>query len=96
LSNSSEVGQKNIRSIVEFKLSWLSVYLVETWETGLEILNWNESAISMSNSLCIEWLENKGSYKLSLILKSPVIIRTLLILASVFLRYFKAIWEESK
>jgi len=52
-----------MRSIVEFELSWLLAYLIKTWEVWLEILNWNKSAISVSNSLCIEWLGNKGSYK---------------------------------
>jgi len=85
-----------MRSIFEFELSWLSAYLIRTWEVRLEILNWNELAISASNLLYTEWLGNKGSHKLSLILKSPIIMRTLLILASVFLRYFKTIWEESK
>jgi len=93
LSNSFEVGQKNMRSIVEFESSWLLVYLIETWEVELEILKWSKLAISMSNSLCTEWLENKESHKLFLMLKSPIIMRILLILALVFLRYFKAVWK---
>ena len=96
LSNLFKVGQRNMRLIVEFELSWLLVYLIGTWEIWLEILNWNKLALSMSNLLCTEWLGNKESYKLSLMLKSPIIMRTLLILALVSLRYFKAIWEEFK
>jgi len=44
----------------------------------------------------MEWYRKFGSQLLYLILKSSVIIRTLLILTSVFLRYFKATWNESE
>ena len=47
-------------------------------------------------SLWVEWYGKFGSQKLSLILKFPVIMRTLLILTSVFLRYFKADWDKSE
>jgi len=96
LSNSSDVGCKNIRSIVKFESFWLLAYLIRTWEVELEIFRFSELAISMSNLLWTEWLGNKESYELSLMLKSPVIMRTLLILASVFLRYFKVVCEESE
>ena len=52
--------------------------------------------MSIRVSLWMEWCEELGSQLLSLILKSPVIIRILLILTSVSLRYFKAICDESK
>ena len=37
-----------------------------------------------------EWYGNKESYKLSLMLKLPVMMSMLLILTSISLRYFKA------
>ena len=43
-----------------------------------------------------EWKLKLGSQLQSLILKSPVIMRILLILTSVFLRYFKADCKESE
>ena len=57
---------------------------------------YNESAMSKSKFLWMEWCRWLESHKLSLILKSPVIIRMLLILASVSLRYFKAGWDKSE
>ena len=56
----------------------------------------NESAIIIRSSLNEEWYGKRGSYKLSLTLKSPVIKRTWLILTSVSLRYFKAEWDKSE
>jgi len=91
-----------MRLIIKFKSFWLSAYLIETWEVGLKIFNWNELAISTSNSLCTKWLGNKGSHKLFLILKSPIIMRILLILASVSLKLFEknlnvfTKWETKK
>ena len=77
--------------------SWLlSEYLVEKNSVGLERTNWNESAMSNRESLYEEWWGKYGSQKLSLMLKSPIMMRTLLILTSVFLRYFKANWNESE
>ena len=56
----------------------------------------SESAIIIKLSLIGEWNGKDESYKLSLILKSPIIMRTLSMLTSVFLKYFKAEWEESE
>ena len=50
----------------------------------------NKSAIKIKSSLIEEWKGEDGSHKLSLMLKSPVMIRTWFILTSVSLRYFKA------
>jgi len=74
----------------------LSEYLVGKNSVDLERTNWNESAMSNRKSLYEEWWGKYGSQKLSLILKSSIMMRTLLILTSVFLRYFKADWNESK
>ena len=46
-----ELDHKNIRSITEFELSLLSVYLVGTWWTGWENDKLKELAISKSKSL---------------------------------------------
>ena len=64
LSNSSEFGQRNMRSIIEFKLLGLSTYIVETWTIVLEIPKFKESAISISVSLWIKWLEKREFQKL--------------------------------
>ena len=63
---------------------------------GSDSSKWKESAMSIRVSLWMEWCEKLGSQLLSLILKSPVIIRILLILTSVSLRYFKVICDESE
>jgi len=44
----------------------------------------------------MEWYEKLESQKLSLMLKFSVIIKILLILASLFLRYFKAVCDKSE
>jgi len=49
-----------------------------------------ELAMMIRSLLIEEWCGNKGFHKLSLILKSPVMMSMLLTLASVSLRYFKA------
>ena len=74
----------------------MSENLVEKFSEGLEIAKEDESAISKRVSLWTEWNGKFVSYKLSLMLKSPVIIMILWMLVSVSLRYFKADWEESK
>ena len=56
----------------------------------------NESAIIINSSLIEEWKGKDRSHKLSLMLKSSVMIRTWFKLTSVSLRYFKAEWEESE
>ena len=65
-------------------------YLVGHGLVGIDKARLNESAIMMRSSLMEEWWGKDGSHKLSLILKSPVIRKTLSMLTSVFLRYFKA------
>jgi len=81
--------------MTEFESLALLEYLVGTWLIGYDRLKLKESAITKRLSLMEEWWLNNGSYKLSQILKSPVIMRRFQMLNSVFLRYFIAKWEES-
>jgi len=85
-----------MRSKTELESWSLSKYLVGKDSVGLESSNWKEFAISKRMFLWIEWYKKSGSQKLFLMLKSPVIMRTLLILTSVSLRYFKADWDKSE
>jgi len=71
-------------------------YLVEHRLVGVDSVRLNKLAIMIKSSLIEEWWEKDRSHKLSLILKSPVIRRTLSMLISVFLKYFKAECEESE
>ena len=53
MSNSSELTQRNIKSITKLDLLELSVYLVETW-----LIDVNQSrllVISLGVSVCTEW-----------------------------------------
>ena len=68
----------------------MSEYLVRQELVGVDKARLKESAIIIKSSLIEEWNEKDESHKLSLILKSPVISRTLSMLTSVFLKYFKA------
>ena len=76
--------------MTEFESCWSSEYLVGTWLVG------QDNATFIRVFLWIEWYRKLGSQLSSLILKSPVIIRILLILTSVFLRYFKTTWNKSE
>ena len=96
LLNSNENGQRNTRSKMEFESWSLLENLVKRFSVGLEISSENESAISKRVSLWLEWKGKYKSHRLSLILKSPVIMIILWILTSVSLRYFKADWDESE
>ena len=93
---SDDSGLKNIRSMTEFESCWSSEYLVGTWLVGQDNSKYKEFATSIRVFLWIEWYRKLGSQLSSLILKSPVIIRILLILTSVFLRYFKTTWNKSE
>ena len=84
------------RSKTEFEFWSLSENLVGKFWVGLEMARENESAISKRMSLWTEWKEKFESQRLSLMLKSPVIMMTLWILVSVSLRYLKANWDESE
>jgi len=68
----------------------MSEYLVGQELVGDERAKLNESAVIRRLLLMDEWWGKEGSHKLSLILKSPVIMRTLSMLTSISLRYFKA------
>jgi len=85
-----------MRSMTKFDSPTISEYLVGTGLAGTDNTKLKESAIMIRSSLMDEWWGKAGSHKLSLILKLPVIIRRLLMFTSVFLRYFKAEWEESE
>jgi len=85
-----------MRSITEFASSTVSEYLVGQVLVGVNRARLNKSAIIIKSSLIEEWNGKDESHKLSLILKSPVIMRTLSMLTLVSLRYFKAKWEESE
>ena len=94
--NSQKEGQRNTRSKTEFEFWLLSKNLVGKFSVGLEMARENESAILKRMSLWIEWKGKFKSHRLSLMLKSSVIMIMLWILVSVFLRYFKADWDKSE
>ena len=85
-----------MRSIIEFASLAISEYLVGQGLVGVDRTRLNESAMIIKLSLIDEWNRKDESHKLSLILKSPIMMRTLSMLTSVSLRYFKAEWEESE
>ena len=87
---------KNMRSITKFALVLESKYLVGTWLIGSKSLRLNKSAIVKRLLLKVEWWGKDRSQILSLMLKSPVIIKRFKILTSVSLRYFKVVWNESE
>ena len=87
---------KNIRSITEFDLVLESEYLVGIWLVENDSSRLKESAIIIRSSLKDEWWGKDESQILSLILKLPVMIKRFEILTSAFLRYFKAVWDESE
>jgi len=93
---SLDLYQRNIRSMVELASPTMLEYLVGQELVGDERAKLNKSAIIKRLSLMDEWCGKEGSYKLSLILKYPVMTRTLSMLTSIFLRYFKAKWNESE
>jgi len=82
--------------MVELASPIISEYLVGQELVGNERAKLNESAIIRRSSLMDEWWGKEGSHKLFLILKSPVMTRTLSMLTSISLRYFKAEWNKSK
>ena len=94
--NSVDEGQVKTRSKTEFEFWLLSENLVGNFLVGLDRTREKESAISNNMSLWMEWNGKLEFYRLSLMLKSLVMMITLLMLVSVSLRYFKAIWDESK
>ena len=85
-----------MRSIMEFDSPTVSEYLVGQGLVGLERMRLKESAIIIKSLLIDKWKGKDKFHKLSLMLKSPVIRTTLSMFASVSLRYFKAVLEESE
>ena len=81
---------------MEFESWSLSGNLVERFSVGLEISSKNKSTISKRVLLWLEWKGKFKFHRLFLMLKLPVMIIILWILTSVFLRYFKADWDESE
>ena len=94
LSSSDEPFYRNIRSRTEFASPDISEYLVGQGLVVVDKNKLNESAMINKLSLIVEWWGKLGSYKWSLMLKSPVMMSMLSIFTSVFFRYFKAVWEE--
>ena len=94
LLSSADPLQKNTRLITKLALPSVSEYLVGTRLVGSNKSKLKESTIIIRSLLIEEWWGKNRSHKLSLILKSPVIMRRLLTFTSVSLRYFKAEWEE--
>jgi len=90
LSNSTDPCQRNIKSITELDFPVVSENLVGPGLVGNDKARSKELAIIIKSSLMEEWNWKEGPHKLSRMLKSPVMIRTLLILTSVSFRYFKA------
>ena len=85
-----------MRSITELDSPAESENLVGPGLIGDERARSKESAIIIKSSLIEEWKGKVRSQRLSLILKLPVMRMTLLMLTSVFFRYFKAVCNESK
>jgi len=73
-----------------------SEYLVGMLLVGHDNSKLKESATIKRLLQRWEWWEKAGSQKLSLILKLPAIINKFNKFTSVFLRYFRAVWEESE
>ena len=82
--------------MTEFDLLFESEYLVGTQLVRKDSSRLNESAIVIRSSLITEWWGKDGSQILSLILKSPVMIKRFEIFTSVSLKYFKAEYKESE
>jgi len=79
-----------MRLMTELDMSSVSEYLIGQRLVEDKRNKLKESAIIKRSLPIKEWWGNKVSQRLSLMLKSPVITRILLILTSVSLRYFKA------
>ena len=78
-----ELLWRNIRSNTKSDTPSISEYLVGIGLVETDKSKLNKSAIINRSSLIVEWWEKEGSYRLSLMLKSPVIIIKLSILTSV-------------
>ena len=85
-----------MRLITELDSPAISEYLVGQRLVRVDSARLKESAIIIKLSLIEEWNGKDKSYKLSLMLKSPVIRTMLSMLASVSFRYFKAVCDESE
>ena len=96
LFSSADPCLRNIKSIMELDSPAVLENLVGLGLVGNDNARSNESTIIIRLLLLEEWNWKEGSYKLSRMLKSPVMIRTLLMLTSVSFRYFRAKWDESE
>ena len=96
LLSSIDLLQRNIRSITEFDSPSVSEYLVGIGLVGSGSSKLKESAIIIRSSLIDKRWGKERSHKLSLMLKSAVVMRRLWMFISISLRYFEAEWEESE
>ena len=94
--NSVDEDWVKTRSKTEFECWSLFKNLVGKFSVRLNRAREKESAISNNMLLWMEWNGKLESYRLSLMLKSPVMMITLLMLVLVSLRYFKAVWDKSE
>ena len=95
-SSSVEPHRRNIKLITKLDSPAVLENLVGPGLVGDDKARSKESAIINRSLLIEEWKGKNGSHKLSLMLKSSVMRRTLLTLTSVSLRYFKAECNESE
>jgi len=82
--------------MTEFDPLFESKYLVGTQLVGKDSFRLNKSTIVIRSLLITEWWGKDRFQILSLILKSPVMMRRFEIFISVSLRYFKVECEESE
>ena len=88
--------QRNIRSNTKSDIPSISKYIVGIGLVGINKSRLNDSAIINRSLLIEEWWGKEGFHRLSLMLKSFVIIIKFSILISVSLRYFKVEWKASE
>ena len=96
LSSSNNPYWRNIRLMTKLDSPVVSEYLVGQELVEEEKARSKESAMIIKSSLIEKWKGKDGSHRLSLMLKSPVMRKTLSMLTSVSFRYFKAKWDKSE
>ena len=90
------LDRRKARSSIEFESFLLLAYLVGIHWMEEERSSPKLSAIVSRLSECSEWWEKKGSQSLSLMLKSPIMRKTLLRAGGVSYRTSKAHWCSCK
>jgi len=96
LLNSSVLAWENIKSITKFNSQELLIYLIRTCIIGINSSKLKKSVIFLRVSAFVEWYRYEGFQLLFLILKFPIIIKTLLKFIFVSFRYFKEDWWSFK